>query len=47
MKTLFNIKDPCIHPACTIHRGVYTCVETYIGETIRNVETRWNEHNTP
>ena len=23
------------------------CGETYIGETVRNVETRWNEHNTP
>ena len=21
--------------------------ETYIGETIRNIETRWKEHNTP
>ena len=21
--------------------------ETYIGETVRNVETRWNEHNMP
>ena len=47
MKTLFNLQDPCIHPACKIHKGVCTCEETYIGETISNVETRWKEHNIP
>ena len=47
MKTLFKLKDPCIHPACKIYKGVCICGETYIGETIRNVETRWKEHNTP
>ena len=47
MKTLFKLKDPCIHPACKIYKGVCTCGETYIGETIRNVEIRWKEHNIP
>ena len=47
MKTLFKLKDPCIHPVCKIYKGVCICGETYIGETIRNVETRWKEHNTP
>ena len=46
MKTLFKLKDPCIHPACKIYKGVCICGETYIGETIHNV-TRWKEHNTP
>ena len=47
MKTLFKLKDPCIHPACKIYKGVCTCGEAYIGETIRNVETRRKEHNIP
>ena len=39
-KTLFKLKDKCVHPACKIYHGVCSCRETYIGETIRNVETR-------
>ena len=46
-KTRFKLKDKCVHPACKIYHGVCSCRETYIGETIRNVETRWNEHNMP
>ena len=45
IRTLFKLKDPCIHPACKIYKEVSTCGETYFGETIRNVETRWKEHN--
>ena len=47
MKFFFKLKDPCIHPAFKIYKGVCTCGETYIGETIRNVEIRWKEHNIP
>ena len=47
MKTLFKLKDRCIHPACKIYKVVCICGEAYIGETIRNVKTRWKEHNTP
>ena len=47
MKTVFKLKDPCIHPACKIYKGFCICGETYIGEAIRNVETRWKKHNTP
>ena len=46
-KTLFKLKDKGVHPACKIYRGVCNCRKTYIGETIRNVETTWNEHNMP
>ena len=31
MKTPFKLKDPCIHPACKIYKGVCICGETYIG----------------
>ena len=47
MKTFFKLEDPCTHPACKIYKEVCICGETYIRETIRNVETRWKEHNTP
>ena len=46
-KTLFRLKDPCIHPVCKIYKGVCSCGKEYIGETVRNVEMRWNEHNKP
>ena len=47
MKTLFKLKDKCLHPACKIYEGICSCGETYTGETIRYVEPRWNEHNMP
>ena len=41
-KTLFKLKDKLyIQPVKCV------CGETYIGETTRNVETRWNERNMP
>ena len=46
-KTLFKLKDKCLHPACKIYHGNCSCGETCIGEAIRNVETRWKEHNLP
>ena len=46
-KTLFKLKDKCLHPACKIYHGNCSCGETYIGEAIRNVETRRKEHNLP
>ena len=32
---------------CKIYKDVCTCGESYIGETIRNVEVRWDEHYNP
>ena len=46
MKSLFPLKDRNLHPSCKIYKGVYSCGEIYIGETIRNVEERWSEHNS-
>ena len=31
---------------CTIYKGICSCGESYIGETTRNVEERWSEHNS-
>ena len=41
------MKDKNPHPACKIYEGICSCSANYIGETKRNVETRWNEHENP
>ena len=40
VKTLFRVKDKSLDQACKIYKGVCSCCESYIGETIRNVEVR-------
>ena len=47
VKTLFRVKDKSLHQACKIYKGVCSCSENYIGETIRYAEVRWDEHNNP
>ena len=46
VKNLFKLKSTNPHPACKIYHGECSCGETYIGETARNVEVRWREHNS-
>ena len=41
------MKDYVKHVSCVIYEGNCTCGCNYIGETIRNVDIRWSEHNTP
>ena len=47
LKTLFRVKDKSLHYACKIYKGVCSCGESSIGETIRNDEVRWDEYNNP
>ena len=48
MRTLFSLKSKNPHPACKIYQGVCNeCGLSYIGETKRNVEVRWGEHDDP
>ena len=47
VKTWFKVKDKSLHQACKIHKGTYSCGESYIGETVRNVELCCNKHNNP
>ena len=47
VKNLFRVKDKSLHQACKIYKGICSCGESYIGETVRNVEVRWGEHNNP
>ena len=44
--SIFPLRDCNLHPSCKIYEVVSTCGETYIDETIRNVEERWSEHNS-
>ena len=41
-KSLLSLKDNP-YPACQIYKGTCVCDETYIAETIRNVDFWWNE----
>ena len=47
VRTLFSLKSRNPHPSCKLYEGSCTCGDTYIGETKRNVEVRWQEHNDP
>ena len=44
VRSLFSLKDKNPYPSCQIYEGVCICGENYIGETIRNVDIRWREH---
>ena len=46
VKSRFTLKDWNLHPSCKIYKGVCSCGETNIGETIGNVEERWSEQNS-
>ena len=45
VKTLFKVKDKSLPRRCKTYKGVCSFGESYIGETIRNVEVHWDEHN--
>ena len=44
VKALFTLKDRNPYPACKVYEGTCICGSTYVGETVRNVVTRWEEH---
>ena len=45
-RTLYSLKSKNPHPSCKIYQGVCNeCGLSYIGETKRNVEVRWGEHD--
>ena len=44
VKQLFKLKSRNPHPSCVIYEGVCSCQESYLGETVRNVEIRSQEH---
>ena len=46
MHSFLNNKDKIQHLSCVIHKDVCCCGVDYIGETIRNVNIRWIEHES-
>ena len=44
---MFPLKDKSDYKLCVIYKGDCSCCSRYIGETKRNAEVRWNEHNNP
>ena len=47
IRSLFSLKDKNDYKSCVIYKGDCSCGSRYIGETKRNAEVRWNEHNNP
>ena len=45
IQSLFPLKDKNNYKLCDIYKGDCSCGSRYIGETKRNAEVRWNEHN--
>ena len=46
MKSLFPLKNRIKHLSCVIYEGKCSCGKRYIGETIRNSDIHWNEHES-
>ena len=48
VSSLFPLKSKNLHPSCKVYKGeCKQCGVVYVGETKRNVEILWNEHNNP
>ena len=47
IKFLFSLKDNVAHPSCVIYEGQCSYKLSNIGETKRNNEVRWREHDDP
>ena len=47
IKSLFLLKDKISHQSCVIYEEQCSCKLNYIGETKRNSEVRWREHEDP
>ena len=44
VKQLFKLRSRNPHLSCAIYEGVCSWQEPYIGETVKNVEIRWQKH---
>ena len=45
IQSLFPLKDRVQHLSWVICKGICSCGETYVGETIKNCKIRCDEHN--
>ena len=46
VKSLFSLKYRNLHSSCKIYNDLRSYEETYIGETIHNVDECFSEHNS-
>ena len=44
VKQLFKLKSGSPYLSCVMYEGLCSCQDSYMGETVRNVEIRWQEH---
>ena len=47
IRSIFPSRDKNGYKLCVIYKGECSCGSSYIGETTRDKESRWNEHNNP
>ena len=47
IRSLFPLEDKSDYKSCVIYKGDCSCGSHYTGETKRNAEVRWNEHDNP
>ena len=47
IRFMFPLKGKNNYKSCVIYKVDCSCGSRYIGETKRNAEVRWNEHNNP
>ena len=47
IRSLFLLKDKNDYKLCAIYKGNCSCDSCHIGETRRNAEVKWNEHDNP
>ena len=45
LQPLFPLTDKGHYLSCVIYKGICSCGETYVGETIRNCKIRWDQNN--
>ena len=46
LKSFVPLNNPNLHPSYKIYKGISSSGETYVGETIHNVDERWSKHNS-
>ena len=45
IQSLLSLKNKVQRLSYVIYKGISSCGEMYVGETIRNCKIRWDEHN--
>ena len=46
VKSLLPLNNRNLYPSCKIYKSKCSCGESYIDETIHNIEELWSKHNS-